>query len=40
MLRQPVVKFFSKLLNRAFITIALVLVQAVWLLEVFFRVTE
>lgn len=40
MLRQPIVKFFSKLLNRATITIALVLVQAVWLLQVFFRLTE
>ena len=37
--RLPIVKFFSRLLNRATITVALVLLQAGWLLWAFSYLT-
>ena len=40
MFRQPVIKFFSRILNRATITVVLVLAQVVWLLWAFFSLTE
>ena len=40
MFRQPIVKFFSRLLNRAVITVVLVLAQVAWLLWAFFSLTQ
>lgn len=40
MFRQPIIKFFSRILNRATITVVLVLAQVVWLLWAFFSLTE
>ena len=39
MFRLPFVKFFSRIINRATVTIALVLLQAVWLLWAFWAFT-
>lgn len=40
MFRQPIVKFFSRILNRATVTVVLVLGQVVWLLWAFWSLTE
>ena len=40
MFRQPIIKFFSRILNRATITVVLVLAQVVWLLWAFLSLTE
>ena len=39
MFRLPFVKFFSRIINRATVTIALVLLQAAWLLWAFWAFT-
>ena len=39
MLRLPIVKFFSRILNRATITIVLVALQVLWLLWAFWAFT-
>ena len=39
MFRLPIVKFFSRILNRITITVVLVALQVAWLLWVFFSLT-